>query len=38
MANITKLNTAVDQLCDLEEKVFVLWDGQEKQAKVNHYL
>jgi hypothetical protein len=38
MANTTKLNAAVDQLCDLEEKVSVFEDGQEKQAKVNHYL
>jgi hypothetical protein len=38
MANATKLNAAVDQLRDLEEKVSVFEDGQEKQAKVNRYL
>jgi hypothetical protein len=38
MANATKLNAAVDQLRDLEEKVSVFQDGQEKQAKVNRYL
>jgi hypothetical protein len=38
MANTTKLNAAVDQLRDLEEKVSVFVDGQEKQAKVNCYL
>ena len=38
MANTMKLNAAVDQLRDLEEKVSVFEDGQEKQAKVNRYL
>ena len=38
MANATKLNAAVDQLRDLEEKVSAFVDGQEKQAKVNRYL
>jgi hypothetical protein len=38
MANATKLNAAVDQLRDLEEKVSVFQDGQEKQGKVNRYL
>ena len=38
MANATKLNAAVDQLRDLEEKVSVFENGQEKQAKVNRYL
>jgi hypothetical protein len=38
MANTMKLNAAVDQLRDLEEKVSVFVDDQEKQAKVHHYL
>ena len=38
MANATKLNAAVDQLRNLEEKVSAFVDGQEKQAKVNCYL
>ena len=38
MANATKLNAAVDRLHDLEEKVSVFQDGQEKQVKVNRYL
>lgn len=38
MENATKLNAAVDQLRDLEDKVSAFVDGQEKQAKVNCYL
>jgi hypothetical protein len=38
MANATKLNAAVDQLRDLEEKVSGFEDGHGKQVKVNRYL
>ena len=38
MVNTTKLNAAVDQLCELEKMVSAFVDGQEKQVKVNHYL